>query len=359
MKLCCYVFSLSIAMILTSSKAVCQVRIDQTLGEESSIVTKSRQPNRELIKGGARRGENLFHSFEEFNIGSGKEVFFFNPSQVDNIFSRVTGTKSTTISGKLGVKGDSSLYLMNPNGIIFSGNAQLDINGSFLATTANNIVFQDGSAFSSIKPSPPALLTVNVPVGLNLGNNSRPIIVRDTPFTLSETPFVGLFPTPTIIDDTQTGLRVSPGHTLGIVAPIVNLKSALINSSGSDIEIVGADEGFVSIALNDRGFSLDVNKNTALGRINIEDLSAIDTSGPFASNINLKSRELTLRNGSFISTTSTGNSNSAINIFAKESILVSGFDAEQANQDTNQIFSTNSVIWSNTNFGPGPKVEWH
>ena len=73
--------------------------------------------------------------------------------------------------GTLGVEGAANLFLLNPNGIIFGPNAQLDIRGSFLATTAHNFTFPDGSEFSAVAPQAPPLLTLNVPIGLQYGSH--------------------------------------------------------------------------------------------------------------------------------------------------------------------------------------------
>ncbi|NJP20341.1 MAG: filamentous hemagglutinin N-terminal domain-containing protein, partial [Hydrococcus sp. CRU_1_1] len=106
---------------------------DRTLGSQRSIV----QPNvilngipSDRISGGARRGINLFHSFREFNIDEGRGAYFTNPSGVENILSRVTGTNHSNILGTLGVLGNANLFLINPNGIIFGQNASLDVKGS-------------------------------------------------------------------------------------------------------------------------------------------------------------------------------------------------------------------------------------
>jgi hypothetical protein len=56
-----------------------QIVPDNTLVREGSIVTPI-TPQIELIQGGATRGVNLFHSFQEFNIGEGKAAFFDNPA---------------------------------------------------------------------------------------------------------------------------------------------------------------------------------------------------------------------------------------------------------------------------------------
>ncbi|MFW5766152.1 MAG: filamentous hemagglutinin N-terminal domain-containing protein, partial [Coleofasciculus sp.] len=130
---------------------VAQVIPDDTLGAESSVVTPDviREILSDRIDGGATRGANLFHSFLEFNIGEGRGVYFANPDGIENILSRVTGDNVSTILGRLGVLGEANLFLLNPNGILFGANASLDIEGSFLGTTANSFTFPDGSEFSA------------------------------------------------------------------------------------------------------------------------------------------------------------------------------------------------------------------
>jgi filamentous hemagglutinin family protein len=160
------------AIALPSHSAFAQSNIvrDNTLGSESSQVIPNfggRQV--ELIRGGARRGANLFHSFREFNVSEGRAAYFINPPGVENILSRVTGTNPSSILGGLGVRGNANLFLINPNGIIFGQNAFLDIKGSFVATTASSIHFADGRQFSATAPQTTPLLTVSVPVGLQFG----------------------------------------------------------------------------------------------------------------------------------------------------------------------------------------------
>ncbi len=149
-----------------------QIVRDRTLGTEGSTVRSNvniKGLPAELIEGGATRGVNLFHSFSEFNIGEGQRVYFANPAQIENILSRVTGSSRSDIFGTLGVLGNANLFLINPNGIIFGRNAQLDIRGSFVASTASSLTFPDGSQFSATNPQAPPLLTINVPIGLQYG----------------------------------------------------------------------------------------------------------------------------------------------------------------------------------------------
>ncbi|MEQ9354263.1 two-partner secretion domain-containing protein [Coleofasciculus chthonoplastes] len=163
------------AIASVAAPALAQITPDTTLDGENSVVT----PNvdikglpADLIEGGAIRDTNLFHSFGEFNVGEGGRVYFANPAGIETIFSRVTGNDISNILGTLGVNGQASLYLLNPNGIIFGEGARLDVPGSFVGTTADAVVFENGLTFSASNPEAPPLLTINVTPGLQYGKNS-------------------------------------------------------------------------------------------------------------------------------------------------------------------------------------------
>ncbi|MBE9070193.1 filamentous hemagglutinin N-terminal domain-containing protein [Leptolyngbya cf. ectocarpi LEGE 11479] len=115
----------------------------------------------------------MFHSFERFNIDAGHQVYFANPTDVVRIFSRVTGAQPSDILGTLGVNGSADLFLLNPNGIMFGPNAQLDVAGSFTASTADSVVFANGSEFSAVALEAP-LLNLNVPPGVQFNTQNQP-----------------------------------------------------------------------------------------------------------------------------------------------------------------------------------------
>lgn len=148
-----------------------QITPDTTLGTEASVTipTLINGIPSDRIDGGALRGRNLFHSFQEFNIGVGRGAYFANPVGVENILSRVTGNNPSNLLGTLGVLGNANLFLINPNGIVFGPNSRLDIRGSFTASTADRLVFDNGFTFSASNPQVPPLLTVNAPLGLQYG----------------------------------------------------------------------------------------------------------------------------------------------------------------------------------------------
>ncbi|WP_439566333.1 two-partner secretion domain-containing protein [Gloeocapsopsis crepidinum] len=112
------------------------------------------------ITGGTQAGENLFHSFSQFNINSGQQVTFIDPG-VTNIITRVTGGTSSNILGTLDVIGDANLFLINPNGIVFGSTAFINVSGSFVATTADAIQFNAQGSFNVNPANNAELLTVN------------------------------------------------------------------------------------------------------------------------------------------------------------------------------------------------------
>ncbi len=77
---------------------------DTSLGLESSQLTRDFIPQVDLVSGGAQRGKNLFHSFENFDISSFRSVFFIFNSGIENVLARITGNKKSNILGTLGTQ---------------------------------------------------------------------------------------------------------------------------------------------------------------------------------------------------------------------------------------------------------------
>ncbi len=158
-----------------------QIIPDNSMGTESSTITPNvplgnSETNR--IDGGAIRGNNVFHSFQEFNVNNGQQVHFANPAGIENIIGRVTGLNISEILGTLGVLGNGNLFLLNPNGFIFGPNAQLDVKGSFVASTSESLLLGNGVEFSATNPQAVPLLTVNVTPGLGDWLNTRAAIAN-------------------------------------------------------------------------------------------------------------------------------------------------------------------------------------
>ena len=154
--------------------ATAQVTADQTMPGENTVVT----PNGDIyeITGGAVRDSTLLHSFDEFSLSNGETASFDHGLNINTIFGRVTGSSASFIDGiiRTNPAGNADLFLINPQGILFGPNATLDVQGSFFASTAERVLFADGTDFSAINPQP-VTFTVNQPIGLGLGSTSGSI----------------------------------------------------------------------------------------------------------------------------------------------------------------------------------------
>ncbi|MEQ8753344.1 MAG: filamentous hemagglutinin N-terminal domain-containing protein [Coleofasciculus sp. G1-WW12-02] len=231
-----------------------QITPDSTLG----VTEKSEMPINvdvqgfpgQLINGGAIRGNNLFHSFSEFNVNNNERVYFSNPGNIENIISRVTGNQVSNILGTLGIDGNGSLFLINPNGILFGDNAQLDIEGSFLASTAKSLVFENGFEFSTDNPAQPPLLTINMPIGLQLGVNSGQIMLSN---------------------ESGSSSQLNSSQTIGLIANGIVSKGGKIQAG--QIEIGSVIDGEIGIIPESIGFKINYDNVQEFANISINNAS--------------------------------------------------------------------------------------
>ncbi|MFP4219005.1 MAG: filamentous hemagglutinin N-terminal domain-containing protein, partial [Phormidium sp.] len=165
-----------------------QVVPDQTLANPSQL---SNQDDRIQIDGGTQAGSNLFHSFQDFSIPQNRQIHFNNAASIQRIITRVTGANPSRIDGHLSANGSADFLLINPHGIEFGPTARLSLGGLFLATTAEDIQFADGTVWGHSASETPALLTVSAPVGVQFGQTPGAIVNRSVAVDDMGTP-VGL-----------------------------------------------------------------------------------------------------------------------------------------------------------------------
>lgn len=232
-----------IYFLTCSHPANAQIIPDKTLGTEKSTITP--QNLRELVGGGAIRGSNLFHSFQEFNVNQGEQVYFTNPIGINNILTRVTGNHISKILGTLGIDGAANLFLINPNGIVFGKNARLDIAGSFVASTANAIKLGENGLFSATEPQNSNLLTIQPTVLF-----ANTLHQQQAEISVEGNLTIGSRQTLTLQGDivTNTGSLTVPGGTVQILGNQVSLlNNATINTDA----INNGNGGTVIIKAND------------------------------------------------------------------------------------------------------------
>jgi filamentous hemagglutinin family protein len=270
------------------------------------------------INGGTIAGQNLFHSFEEFNLSKGSSTYFADPG-VANIFSRVTGNNPSAIFGILGVSGgDANLFLLNPNGIMFGEGAALDLNGSFFATTADQIQFGEES-FAAIPNAQEnlALLTLN-PSALffnQMGQNGS-IVIEGADLAVSE-------------GENLTLLGQGDGN------PGILLKNSYLTVTKGNISLgsVGKLNHNTEIALQ-KDFQLGFPANIPRGDIAITESSEIyslhypsyaDLNNLRSKEIKFQSNNLEVQDNSKITTFTEGSSFGAdINIDAQGTVKIMG-----------------------------------
>ena len=276
----------SVGLIHTHADA--QVIPDSTLGTEQTQVL----PNgtsvdgiaADLIQAGARRGENLFHSFDQFSIGEGQRVYFDNPTGIERILSRVTGSRRSDIEGTLGTLGTADVFLINPNGIVFGPNARLDVGGSFFVSTADAIQFDNQGFFSARNPeSPSALLTIAP---------SAFFFSQPTPGVIESRSIAN----PSVADD--VGLHVPNGETFLLLGGNVRVIGAgtvpgegvqqSLSALGGRVEM-GSVTGTGTVRLNENG-SLTFPDGLERGRITLENAAGVNVASDSGGDIGVTAR---------------------------------------------------------------------
>jgi len=164
-QLCISLFAIYSPVILYA-----EVITDGSIGLANSISGPDFAITQDL---GKTVGQNLFHSFSQFNINQNETASFSGTSSIQNIISRVTGGDPSNINGTIQstIEG-ANLYLLNPSGIIFGQGASLDLTGSFHASTADYLNFSNGEQFY-VQPLSSEVLSSSSPESFGfLGNKT-------------------------------------------------------------------------------------------------------------------------------------------------------------------------------------------
>ena len=281
------------------------------------------------ITGGSTNGTNLFHSFEEFSVPVNSTATFQHDGAIANIITRITGgsvsringTIQTLLDGSADDVGTADLFFMNPNGIVFGANAQLNIGGSFIGSTAESISFSDGVAFSVNDTNP--LLTISTPLGLQFGTSPGNIRVTGSGN--------GLFLNPDSTvnrSDRPDGLAVPVGNTLALVGGNVNLNGGNLTADAGRIELgaVGNNDG-VALAESSAGWSLDYSGVSTFGTIQFTNAASADVSGDDAGNLHIQGQTILMEDGSSLLANTLVNGGGTITVTATETLQMNGVSA--------------------------------
>lgn len=83
-------------------------------------------------------------NWKSFDIGKDKEVKFEQPSTSSVAYNRVTGGNASQIQGKLTANG--KVYLANPNGVIITQGAEINVAGLFATTKDLERISENGNS---------------------------------------------------------------------------------------------------------------------------------------------------------------------------------------------------------------------
>jgi filamentous hemagglutinin family protein len=233
------------------------------------------------INGGDRAGGNLFHSFGNFSVPNAGSANFLNSPDVQNIINRVTGGNISDIQGAISAQGAANLFLINPAGIVFGPNASLNIGGSFLGSTADKLLFNDGTEFNATQTTKP-LLTINAPIGLG---------IRDNPGNITN-------------QASQTGLQVDSGKSIALVGGNVSLDGGFISAPGGIVALGGLTTAG-EIRLNDDG-SLNVTEGATRGNVSLTNDAEVSVTSSGGGTIAINVQNLELSNSSLFAEIASG-----------------------------------------------------
>ncbi|HAJ63016.1 MAG TPA: hypothetical protein DCP31_30435 [Cyanobacteria bacterium UBA8543] len=223
---------------------------------------------------------NLFHSFGQFNLGTGERATFQSTADIRNILSRVTGGSPSLINGLIFTPSASvNLFLMNPSGIIFGPNASIDVGGvsrgSFIATTANAIQFGSRGAFvASTSQTDVSLLRVNPSAFLFNQIAARPIT-------------------------SQAPLEVYEGQSLLLVGGNVSLNGGKLLAPGGHVELGGvAGEGTIGLFVNGSDLRLSFPVGVQRADVSLDNGAEVNVRADGGGSIAINAQNLNMVRGS-------------------------------------------------------------
>lgn len=171
--------SLMMALWATSIISHAELVLDGTLGPALELQGPSFNIEAHL---GKQVGNNLFHSFEKFNLSNTEVATFLGPDSIENVISRVTGGEASYINGVIqSFMPKADMYFLNPAGILFGQNVRLNVPGAFYASTADYLRLGADGRFDATHPEQ-SLLKVATPSAFGFLDNSPATIAQQSGF---------------------------------------------------------------------------------------------------------------------------------------------------------------------------------
>ena len=289
-------------------------------------------------------GPNLFHSFDQFNVGRGDTAQFLNTTPslpTSNILSRVTGGNPSSIFGTIDSMSypGANLFLMNPAGIIFGPSATLNVGGSVAFTTADylRLVNANGSnagIFHADTAATSLLTSASVAAFGFLGSNPAAIAVQGSTFKMQPGQSISLV-------GGDQGFAPGTGPSVSVPGGITVTTGKLLAQNGQVNIASVASPGEILVGTLDHAPNINGQSFGALGTVQISQQSNIDTSGEGGGTILIQGGRLLVDDSTISANTKTVGPNRGPYVGP----FGAGIDIQVA-QDT--IFDNGTVIETNT-----------
>ncbi|WP_208341480.1 beta strand repeat-containing protein, partial [Aetokthonos hydrillicola] len=259
--------------------------------------------------------------------------------------------------------GVANLFFLNPSGIVFGRNAQLNVGGSFVGSTANAIQFGNLGIFSASTPNTPTpLLTIN-PSAL-LFTQTNPGVITNQSIAPAQQD---------LTNQNVTGLRVPDGKSLLLVGGNINIDGGGLRAYGGNIELTGlAAPGNVGLNIVGNSLTSVVPNGVERADVSLNNGAELNVRGANGGDIKIQARNLNLAGqsklragiesglgtadsrGGNVEINATGTTNLTEQSFISNSLL------EQSSGKTGDISITteslrlsNGAALSSTTFGQG------
>ena len=299
----------SFILLLICNSLNAEVTLDGTLGPAQNLPGPDYQIGPNL---GQQRGSNLFHSFKDFNLNSLESATFSGPNHIQNVISRVTGGNPSNIDGlfRSTIPG-ADVYFLNPYGIVFGENAQLDVQVSFHASTADYLRLGENGRFDARNPGDRLLTVAPIESFGFLTDDPAPITTQDSDLSVLETQTLSLIGgdidlsghSPVIFDE-QRFMAVFARSKLSAPAGRINLAS--VASIG---EVIPSK------------FGLDLNADG--GKITANN-TLVDVSGRGSGGVFIRGGQLVMQDSVVQASTLADLDGKSVDLQLTESIFISG-----------------------------------
>jgi filamentous hemagglutinin family protein len=228
------------------------------------------------ITGGLNKGQTLFHSFTDFSVPTNGQANFNNPVGNRDIITRVTGGVFSDINGLVNTNG-ANFFLINPNGIVFGTNAQLNVGRAFMASTANGLNLVDGAGN---------------PITFGTNTNGDPLL-KIAPNVLFNVSSLTMGGGSGQISNFGTLQTTNPSQYIGLIGGNVSMNGGQIDAPTGRVELGGLSAaGTVTLGLDGNVIRAQFPTNVVRGDVSLTNQARVNIAGGGGEDLSINARNI-------------------------------------------------------------------